>query len=151
MKAALVLVVFLAGCPEEPLFGPPTQSVCPPAQTLSYENFGKPFVEKYCTDCHDSHKSGADRHGATSFHDFDTIYGIRAVYEHIDFTAAAGPTGVVNDSMPNEDPYPTVDERKQLGEWIACEMPTDAQLMMMPSTVRASSPSVVDLAARRTR
>jgi hypothetical protein len=130
----LVGLVTLAGCPEEPLFGPPTESVCPTPQTLSYENFGKPFMEAYCTECHDTHKKGADRQGATSFHDFDTIYGIRAVYEHIDLTSAAGPTGIVNDSMPPDDkPQPTLEERKQLGEWLACDMPTDMQLMM-PST-----------------
>lgn len=135
MKAALVAsLLVLAGCPEEPLFGPPTESVCPPTQTLSYENWGMAFMTTYCTDCHDSHKRGEERQGATSFHDFDTIYGIRAVYEHIDLTAAAGPTGIVNDSMPNESPYPTLEERKQLGEWIACGMPTDAQLM--PSTAQ---------------
>jgi hypothetical protein len=127
----LAVVAIVAGCNEEPLFGPPTESVCPPTQTLSYENFGKPFMENYCTDCHDSHKRGEERHGATSFHDFDTIYGIRAVYEHIDFTTAAGPTGVVNDSMPPDgEPKPTLEERTKLGEWIACEMPTDMQLMM---------------------
>jgi len=128
---ALVPIAALAifGACEEPLFGPPTESVCPPAQTLSYENFGKPFMENYCTDCHDSKKHGEDRKGATSFHDFDTIYGIRAVWEHIDFTTAAGPTGIVNDSMPPDGPYPALEERKLLGEWIACEMPTNAQLM----------------------
>jgi hypothetical protein len=138
MKSLAVLVLaFLAACEEEPLFGPPTESVCPPTQTLSYENFGKGFMESYCTECHDSHKRGEDRQGATSFHDFDTIYGIRAVYEHIDFTSAAGPAGgVVNDSMPPDgEPKPTLEERRLLGEWIACEMPTDAQLMT-PSTAQ---------------
>ncbi len=130
MKTALLAALaILAGCEEKPLFGPPTESVCPPTQTLSYENFGKPFMENYCTECHDSQKRGEDRQGATSFHDFDTIYGIRAVSEHIDLTSAAGPTGIVNDSMPPDgDPTPTLEEREQLGEWIACGMPTDAQL-----------------------
>ncbi len=127
---AFVALAALAGCDEKPLFGPPTESECPPTQSLSYENFGKSFMESYCTDCHDSKKRGADRQGAPSFHDFDTIYGIRAVWEHIDFTTAAGPTGIVNDSMPPEgEPQPTLAERKKLGEWIACGMPTDAQLM----------------------
>jgi len=129
--AACVFALVLGGCPQEPLFGPLTESVCPPTQTLSYENFGKGFMESYCTECHDSHKRGEERQGATSFHDFDTIYGIRAVHEHIDFTTAAGPTGVVNDSMPPDgEPAPTLEEREQLGEWIACGMPTDVQLPM---------------------
>ena len=127
-RSIIALVVVLAACDEEPLFGPATESVCPQTQTLTYENFGKPFMEDYCTECHDSQKRGEDRQGATSFHDFDTIYGIRAVWEHIDFTTAAGPTGIVNDSMPPEGPYPTLEEREQLGEWIACDTPTDAQL-----------------------
>ena len=126
------VVVLFAGCEDEPLFGPPTESLCPPTQTLSYENFGKPFVESYCTDCHHSELQGEARHGAPSFHDFDTVFGIRAVWEHIDYTTAAGPTGIVNDSMPPDgEPQPTLAEREKLGEWIACEMPTDAQLMMM--------------------
>ena len=109
-------------CTEEPLFGPPTESVCPPTSTLTYSNFGQPFMEKYCTRCHDSNLTGSARMGATSFHDFDTIFGIRAVSEHIDFTSAAGPAAT-NDSMPPSAPFPTLAERQQLGEWIACGMP----------------------------
>ncbi|MFN0253383.1 MAG: hypothetical protein ACKV2T_41315 [Kofleriaceae bacterium] len=130
-RIALAMVALLAACDEEPLFGPPTESECPPTQTLSYENFGKPFMESYCTECHDSSLRGKDRQGAPSFHDFNTVFGIRAVWQHIDFTTAAGPTGIVNDTMPPAgEPKPTFAERTQLGEWIACEMPTDAQLMM---------------------
>ena len=121
MRAALVLLL-LVGCKEEPLFGPPTESECPQGSTLTYDNFGKPFMEKYCTSCHHSDLTGSARMGATPFHDFDTIYGIRAVSEHIDFTSAAGPAAT-NDSMPPDDPFPTLMERKQLGEWIACGMP----------------------------
>ena len=107
---------------EEPLFGPPTESVCPPSSTLTYNNCGKPFMEKYCTQCHHSELVGAARQGAPSFHDFDTLFGIKAVSDHIDFTTAAGPAAT-NDSMPPEGPYPTMAERLQLGEWIACGMP----------------------------
>ncbi len=121
--AALVLLAALAGCEDElPLFGPPTESVCPPASTLTYENFGKPFMEAYCTDCHSSELTGADRHGAPSFHDFDTVFGIRAVSEHVDETTAIGPAAA-NRSMPPRGDRPTDDERRLLGEWIACEMP----------------------------
>ena len=109
-------------CTEEPIFGPPTESTCPQGSTLTYANFGKPFMEKYCTDCHSSELTGAQRHGAPSFHDFDSIYGIRAVSNHIDETTAAGPAAV-NDGMPPQAPFPTTMERYQLGEWIACGMP----------------------------
>jgi hypothetical protein len=111
------------GCDEdESVFGPPTESTCPDGSELSYDNFGKPFMEKYCTGCHSSELTGAARHGAPSFHDFDTLYGIKAVSNHIDETTAAGPASI-NTGMPPKSPIPTKMERYQLGEWIACGMP----------------------------
>lgn len=118
----LTLLVFVVGCTEKPVFGPPTESTCPQGSTLTYANFGKPFMEKYCTRCHSSDLEGAARHGAPSFHDMDTLYGIKAVHEHIDETTAAGPAAV-NEGMPQDGPFPTTAERYQLGEWIACGMP----------------------------
>jgi hypothetical protein len=112
----------LAGCGSQPLFGPPTETVCPPGSTLTYDNFGRTFMESYCTECHSSELTGADRQGAPSFHDFDTIFGIRAVSNHIDETTASGPAAT-NDSMPPHDPRPTLAEREMLAEWIACAMP----------------------------
>ena len=123
MRALLLLAVAVLGGCEEPLFGPPTGSECPPVQTLSYDNFGKPFMETYCTECHDSNKFGDDRQGATSFHDFDTWYGIKAVHEHIDLTTASGPNATNTSMPPDGEPQPSVEERKQLGEWIACGLP----------------------------
>ncbi|MDB4962684.1 MAG: uncharacterized protein JWP01_2683 [Myxococcales bacterium] len=123
MTRWMLLVLALAGCPNDvPLFGPPTESTCPTASPLTYENFGKPFMESYCTRCHDSKLVGKDRMGATSFHDFDTIFGIKAVSEHIDFTTASGPAAT-NTSMPPDGDKPSLEERRQLGEWIACGMP----------------------------
>jgi uncharacterized membrane protein len=119
----LALVVALAvGCGPDSIWGPPTESTCPPASTLTYDNFGKNFMTKYCTRCHSSELTGADRMGAPSFHDFDTIFGIRAVSNHIDETTAAGPA-VTNKGMPPDSPSPTLEERTQLGEWIACGAP----------------------------
>jgi len=121
---ALLLLALLAGCPADPIYGPPTESVCPDGgTTLTYANFGKTFMESYCTRCHAASRMGSDRHGAPSFHDFDTLFGIKAVSDHIDETTAAGPAAT-NKGMPNDDgPSPTTEERKQLGEWIACDMP----------------------------
>lgn len=120
---ALVVAAALAACGDDPLFGPPTASVCPPTSTLTYDNFGKGFMESYCTRCHATDLVGADRHGAPSFHDFDTVFGVRAVREHIDETTASGPAAT-NTSMPNDDgASPTLAERKLLGEWLACDAP----------------------------
>lgn len=123
MKHLALAAVLLAGCDDYVLFGPPTETACPPSSTLTYESFGKEFMEDYCTKCHDSDLRGSDRNGAPSFHDFDTVFGIRAVSNHIDETAAAGPAAI-NEGMPREAPFPTLDERYQLGEWVACGMPS---------------------------
>jgi uncharacterized membrane protein len=124
MKRLLFALGFcaVAACGEDPLFGPPTESLCPTTQTLTYDNFGKPFMEGYCTRCHSSELVGRERMGAPTFHDFDTLFGIKAVSDHIDEVAAFGPAAM-NHSMPPSDPRPTDEERRQLGEWIACGMP----------------------------
>ncbi len=122
--AALLVTAALAACGPDSVFGPPTQSTCPQGSTLTYENFGKGFMTQYCTKCHSSELVGADRMGAPSFHDFDTLFGIKAVADHIDETTASGPAAT-NDGMPPDGPFPTLAERKQLGEWIACGMPSE--------------------------
>jgi uncharacterized membrane protein len=119
----LVAAAAAAGCnTDAPLFGPPTQASCQSGSTLTYESFAKPFMERYCTRCHAIALTGAARQGAPSFHDFDTLFGIRAVADHIDETTASGPAAT-NTSMPPDSPSPSIDERRQLGEWIACDMP----------------------------
>lgn len=99
---------------------PPSGAECPSGSTLSYETFGKPFMDKYCVRCHASTLKAAARNGAPDGHDFDRLDGIRPVIEHIDQRAAAGPKSV-NSQMPPGDPRPTEDERRQLGAWLACE------------------------------
>lgn len=100
--------------------GTPTGSTCPEGNTLTYETFGREFMERYCTRCHSSALAGADRNGAPDGHDFDTLQGVLVVGEHVDQYAAAGPDAV-NILMPKSGPMPTEEERRQLGEWLACE------------------------------
>jgi cytochrome c5 len=106
----------------EGVLGPPTKAECPPASTLTYANFGQELMATYCTRCHASTLTGAARMGATAFHDFDTIDGIRAVREHIDQTAGAGPDAT-NETMPPNGSKPSLEERQKLAEWIACGVP----------------------------
>lgn len=122
---ALVLGLALAaGCSDDPpLFGPPTESVCPPTSTLTYDNFAKPFMEAYCTQCHHSSLRGEARMGAPSFHDFDTHQGIKVVKGHIDQTTASGPAATNTSMPPDGYPAPSLEERQQLGEWLACGLP----------------------------
>jgi len=118
MFLAAMLLVTATGCPTaRPT---PTGATCPQGSTLTYDNFGKPFMENYCTDCHSSELKGKARHGAPIYHDFDTFLGIMQVANHIDSWSAAGPNAV-NEIMPENDPKPSTEERYQLGEWIACE------------------------------
>jgi len=100
--------------------GVPTESTCPPNSDLTYDTFGQPFMESYCTHCHSSTLTGDARNGAPEGHDFDTLDGILAVAGHIDEYAAAGPAGT-NTVMPPSAPTPSDEDRQKLGEWLACE------------------------------
>lgn len=110
------------GGDEQIELGPPTGATCPPGSTLSYESFGRPFVEKYCTGCHASTLVGAARNGATPYHDFDSLEGIRVVAGHVDQMAGSGPDAT-NTQMPPLEPRPSLEERQQLSEWLACGAP----------------------------
>jgi uncharacterized membrane protein len=88
--------------------------------SLTYENFGMAFMASYCTGCHSSTLTGADRNGAPAGHDFDTLDGILLVADHIDEHAAAGPDAT-NEEMPPSGAMPTQAEREMLGAWLACE------------------------------
>lgn len=117
--------VALGGCgSDDPTAEPkPTGSTCPTGSTLTYETFGRHFMETYCTRCHSSAVKGDQRQGAPDDHNFDTLENIHATeFEHIDQQAAAGPNAV-NTVMPPSDPRPSEAERKQLGEWLACDAP----------------------------
>lgn len=88
-----------------------TGATCPPASTLTYANFGQPFMDKYCTSCH----AGNERPSLT------TAAQVKSAASQIMATTASGPNGT-NTSMPPGD-EPTTDERTQLGQWLACGAP----------------------------
>ena len=98
-----------AGC--KSYEGPPTGSTCPPGSTLTYANFGQAFMDTNCNSCH----AGKERPSLT------TQAQIKANIAPIDRTSAAGPNAT-NTSMP-EDGDVSVDDRKKLGEWLACGAP----------------------------
>ncbi len=109
------------GCAETE-FGPPTEATCPEGSTLTWESFGQDFMTTYCTECHASTLMGADRQGAPLYHDFDTLDGVLPVLDHIDWKAASGPAATNELMPPAGNPTPTLEERQQLGEWLACEL-----------------------------
>jgi hypothetical protein len=102
--------------------GPPSGAVCPEGSALTSDNFGRSFMESYCLRCHSESVTGAARMGAPSDHNFDTMIEVRGLAEHIDEMAGAGPEST-NEIMPTTAPKPTLTEREQLAEWLACGAP----------------------------
>lgn len=111
----------LAGCGDHHE-GTPSGADCPEDSSLTWDSFGKNFMEKYCTRCHSASLSGSARNGAPNDHNFETLEKVQEQIDHIDSSAAAGPS-VVNTAMPIGSPAPTEEERRQLGEWLACGAP----------------------------
>lgn len=109
-------VLVLAGCGEDT---GPTGATCPTGSSLTYENFGKTFMDTYCTRCHSSTLSGAARQDAPAGHDYNNASGIVADAKNIDAWAGSGPDRT-NTEMPPNGTKPTDAERKQLSEWLAC-------------------------------
>ena len=111
--------MLVAGCGDDVQHGEETGSSCPDDSTVTYEGFVQPFMEQYCTRCHSSTLRAEQRNGAPLGHDFDTLEGVLQFPEHIAEEAAAGPDGV-NEAMPPSGPKPSLEERKKLGEFLAC-------------------------------
>ena len=102
--------------------GTATGATCPTGNTLTYENFGQPFMNAYCISCHSSQVSGAARGGAPVDHNYDSVADVRRWATDIDVHAAAGPSAT-NTEMPPALPRPSQDDRLKLGQWLACGAP----------------------------
>jgi uncharacterized membrane protein len=108
--------------PVEEAPGLSTGSTCPSSSTLTYENFGASFFESYCTRCHSENPSDGSRHGAPVGLNWDDLDTVREHAARIDRLAAMGPDAT-NTAMPPSAPRPTLGERNDLGEWLACGAP----------------------------
>lgn len=111
---ALAAVVYtsLPGCG---LFPRLEDAECPPGGTdLTFENFGKPFLDKNCNYCHGA--SVLDRKSAPPAYVFDTPEQVEQWASRI-YVRAAGS----NDSMPPGPDDPSPEDRAKLAEWLACE------------------------------
>jgi hypothetical protein len=102
----------------------PSGSTCPPseADVPTYDNFGREFMETYCTGCHSA--NAPDRHGAPSDQNYDSEADVKKHASAIDTEAAAGPNAM-NTAMPElagpVHSAPTQAERERLGQFLACE------------------------------
>jgi hypothetical protein len=77
---------------------------------LTYQNFGKAFIDGNCVGCH-------NRQSPT----LTTQAEVQAARDAIDRSAAAGPNAT-NTIMPKDHDVPVAD-RLKLGEWLACGAP----------------------------
>lgn len=125
MRIAPTLVVSLSFAALTALFGsvgcggpvPIDDHPCPPGGTpLTYESFGKGFMDAYCQSCHAAH--AVERYGAPGGYAFDTVDDVRRLRARI-FVRAAGP----NVSMPPGPNDPSNAERDKLADWLACGAP----------------------------
>ncbi len=90
---------------------------CPEAgTTLTYENFGRPFMDAWCNECH-SEPEGA-RQGAPADVRFDNLAGVRRWDDRIFARSALDRV-----SMPPGLGDPPRADRDRLAEWLACGAP----------------------------
>jgi uncharacterized membrane protein len=115
---AVMLGIFAACGGEDE--GEPTSTACPTNSTVSYEKDVAPFMTAYCTSCHATSVPVNQRQGAPRDHNFETEAGVLKEGEHVDEEAGADLT-VTNTTMPPKGyPAPSVEERRKLSEWLAC-------------------------------
>lgn len=84
--------------------------------TLTYDNFGKGFLDRWCQECHG--EKASPRNGAPP----DYVFGSReeaSAHKDRIFAKAAGD----NMSMPPGTGGPSLDERQKLADWLACGAP----------------------------
>jgi len=113
MKRWFFFLVLVASCKAETIDDHP----CPPGgTTLTYDNFGRDFLQANCQRCHG--QPAADRDGAPSSFDFGTVDDVRVHKDRIFARAADDNTTM----PPGPDDPPSVDRHK-LGDWLACGAP----------------------------
>lgn len=85
---------------------------CPSGGTdLTYDNFGKDFMDNYCTSCHASGSGIAQAQDIP----LDSQSAIQADIDDV-YEQAGGE----NTAMPPSGKSPTAAERDQLAEWLSC-------------------------------
>jgi len=90
---------------------------CPDGGTaLTYESFGKDFLDRQCQTCH-AHDS-PDRKGAPSAFTFGSRDDVTKHRVRIFERAAAE-----NDTMPPGPDDPSLTQRMKLAEWLTCGAP----------------------------
>lgn len=119
------------------VLGPPTGTLATDCATtalsgLTYANFAQGFFGTggaspgFCTGCHATAVTGANRLGAPSDHNFESLALLKGdpdMLSHVDRMSGANPKGSVTNTLmpPSATPgnVPTLLERQKLSCWIA--------------------------------
>jgi hypothetical protein len=124
----VALAVALAGCDDtdaaggggDDLEGPWAtfeERPCPPGSTVDGQSFGIPFLLTWCSGCHGGQVPIDERQDAPLDAVFDDLDQVRS-----QAAAIWGQAGDDRISMPPAG-GPTPEERRLLGEWLACGAP----------------------------
>ena len=89
---------------------------------LTYENFGKGYLDMHCNGCHSSLAEGEHRVGAPASVNLDTYNWVLDWVERIDARA----TGDIPTMPPGGGPTP--DEVANLEEWLYCTVYADRDI-----------------------
>lgn len=87
---------------------------CDRVPPVSYDNFGEGFFARYCTSCHSTQLTGADRSGAPTGLNFDSEDTILSNLS----TIRTSTLGKEPTMPPGGGPTPT--ELSLLDEWLTC-------------------------------
>lgn len=115
MTRRLPALLLLVACAEEP-------EVCGHEPALTYESFGRGFMEGYCTGCHSSIIPPNQRNQAPPDVNLDTYEGVLLWADRVQQQT--------DPRFPTMPPGggPTTPEYELFQEWLACEVLPDAEI-----------------------
>lgn len=93
---------------------------CDRAPALTYDNFGKGFMDTHCAGCHSSLYPEDLREGAPLGVDLDTYAGVLDWHERVGARALGDSPTMPPGGGPSDE------ERARLAEWLACGVAEDA-------------------------
>ena len=104
-RIVISLALALAACGSGASSTGIEELACSPTSTLTYENYGKAAIMSACMSCHDTESPRLGTQAAIQSRTSELL-----------------DVAVYTDAMP-EDGTMTIEERRMLGEWLACGAP----------------------------
>lgn len=123
MKRAITvgMLYLLIGC------APETDPLCANEVQLTYDSWGRGFLDTHCNGCHSSITAPAQRRGAPPGVDFDTYGGVLQWAERIEDRVLVAPDEERIEMPPGGGPTP--EELSMLHEWLQCSVYQDQARM----------------------